>query len=597
MDEATEIAAPQSPVFRIRRDSLMWRLVLPLPLTLIAAIVLTGIAIPRLIHKNILDESIIEGRQIAEQFQVIRNYYTERVVAKVVGEGHMAVTSDHMTNPNAIPLPATMILDLSDLLADKNMTMKLYSKYPFPSRKDRRLDAFQQQALDYLTIHPTATFARAEIRGGEHIVRTAIADVMSSEACVTCHNTTVGSPKRDWKLGDVRGVLEIDTNIDRQLANGRAVSNYIIGGIIVAGAVLLGVLLFAARSVIGPLRAIAKQTTILASGNFHATLPGLDLKDEIGEMARAVEVFRQHGREVERLRNEHAEGEKQAAAYRKVELRRLADEFQHTVGAVVDAVSSTATQLESAAKRLAETAAVTERRSESVAAACEQASTNVQSVATASAQMDSSISRIVHQVQEASQMAARAVQQATSTDVRITELSKAAEHIGDVVKLITAIAHQTNLLALNAAIEAARAGASGRGFAVVAQEVKALAAQTAQATDTIAGQITGMQTATVDSFVAIKEISVTINRISEIATGVTSAIEQQGLMTGDISRNVQQVALGTTQVAADITEVNRDASETGLASAQVLSSAELLANESIRLKQELDKFLLTVRAA
>jgi methyl-accepting chemotaxis protein len=597
MDEGTEIASPESPVFRIRRNSLMWRFVFPLPLTLIAAIVLTGIAIPRLIHKNILDESIIEGRQVAEQFQVIRNYYTERVVAKVVGEGHMAVTSDHMTNPNAIPLPATMILDLSDLLADKNMTMKLYSKYPFANRKDRRLDAFQQQALDFLTIHPTATFARAEMRGGAHIVRTAIADVMSSEACVTCHNTTAGSPKRDWKLGDVRGVLEIDTNIDRQLANGRAVSDYIIGGIIVAGVVLLAVLLFAARSVIGPLHAIAKQTTILASGNFHAILPGLDRKDEIGEMARAVEVFRQHGREVERLRNEHAAGEKQATASRKAELRRLADEFQHTVGAVVDAVSSTATQLESAAKRLAETAAVTERRSESVAAACEQASANVQSVATASAQMDSSISKIVHQVQEASQMATRAVQQATSTDVRITELSKAAEHIGDVVKLITAIAHQTNLLALNAAIEAARAGASGRGFAVVAQEVKALAAQTAQATDTIAGQITSMQTATVDSFVAIKEISVTINRISEIATGVTSAVEQQGFMTGDISRNVQQVALGTTQVAADISAVNRDASETGLASAQVLSSAELLANESIRLKQELDKFLLTVRAA
>ncbi len=274
-----------------------------------------------------------------------------------------------------------------------------------------------------------------------------------------------------------------------------------------------------------------------------------------------------------------------------------ANEFQRTVGAIVDAVASTATQLESAAKGLAKTAATTERRSELVVTVCDAASINVQSVANASTEMASSIREIVRQVQELNKIAIRVVQQAEGADIRITELSKAAEHVGDVVKFITAIAQQTNLLALNATIEAARAGEFGRGFAVVAQEVKALAAQTAQATAAISSQIGGMQTATVDSFVAIKEIGITINRMVEIATTVGAAVEAQGVVTNEIARSVQQVALGTTQVAHDITEVNRDASETGLASAKVLSSAELLSNESTRLKQELDKFLVTVRAA
>ncbi len=598
MTEApADIAVTGVAAFKLRRNSLAWRLILPVPLALVAAVVLTWITIPRIIQANILDETIIEGQQIAQQFETIRNYYTDHVVAKVLSRGHMQATADHMTNADAIPLPATMILDLSDLLAQKNTTMTLYSKYPFPNRKERQLDAFQQEALDFLTANPAATFSRADVKNNQHIVRTAIADVMTAQACVNCHNTIADSPKTDWKLGDVRGVLEVDSVIDRQLANGAALSNSIIGGIIAVGLILLGVLLFAARSVIEPLLGIARQTTKLASGDFAVALPGLTRKDEIGDLAQAIEIFRQHGLEVERLRIDRVKQEKETAAQRKSELQKLADEFQRTVGSIVDAVSLTATQLEGAAKGLASTAAVTERRSESVVTACEESSLNVQAVANASTEMAASIREIVHQVQESNEIAIRVVQQAQGTDVQITELSKAAEHVGDVIKFINTIAQQTNLLALNATIEAARAGESGRGFAVVAQEVKALAAQTAQATAAISSQIGNIQTATVDSFVAIKEIGITINRMVQIAKTVGAAVEAHGLMTSEIAHSVQQVALGTTQVANDITEVNRDATETGLASAQVLSSAELLSNESTRLKQELDKFLITVRAA
>ena len=211
--------------------------------------------------------------------------------------------------------------------------------------------------------------------------------------------------------------------------------------------------------------------------------------------------------------------------------------------------------------------------------------------------MTSSVNEVGRQVQESSQIAAEAVRQAELTDARIAQLSQAASRIGDVVKLITAIAEQTNLLALNATIEAARAGEAGRGFAVVASEVKALAAQTAKATEEIGAQIASMQTATQESVGAIKEIGSTIGRISHIASGIAAAVEQQGATTTEIARNLNQAAQATSRVASNISSVNRGAVETGSASSQVLASARSLSKESHLLKGEVDRFLDMVRAA
>ncbi|MBV8925037.1 MAG: methyl-accepting chemotaxis protein, partial [Bradyrhizobium sp.] len=201
------------------------------------------------------------------------------------------------------------------------------------------------------------------------------------------------------------------------------------------------------------------------------------------------------------------------------------------------------------------------------------------------------------QVQESARMASDAVGQARSTTERVSELSKAATRIGDVVELINTIAGQTNLLALNATIEAARAGEAGRGFAVVASEVKALAEQTAKATGEIGQQISGIQVATQESVSAIRDISATIERMSEISSTIASAVEEQGAATQEISRNVQQAAVGTQQVSSNVTDVQRGATETGCASSQVLSAAQTLSSDSNRLKLELGKFLETVRAA
>jgi methyl-accepting chemotaxis protein len=364
---------------------------------------------------------------------------------------------------------------------------------------------------------------------------------------------------------------------------------------ILAGVAALALMI--GRAVSKPLTAMTRAMRELAASRFDVTVPGLGRADEIGEMGEAVEVFRKNGIEVERMRAERAEQDARATAERTRMMRELADQFQSAVGEIINSVSSASTELEAAASTLTQTAETTQERSSSVAAASEQASANVNSVASATEELGSSVNEISRQVQESSRIASEAVKQAERTNQRINELSKAAGRIGDVVKLITAVAEQTNLLALNATIEAARAGEAGKGFAVVAQEVKALAAQTAKATDEIGTQITGMQGATTESVGAIQEIGSTIARISEIASTIAAAVEEQGAATQEIARNVQQAAQGTKQVAGDISEVNRGASETGSASAQVLSSAQSLSSESNHLKVEVEKFLTTVRAA
>ncbi len=333
----------------------------------------------------------------------------------------------------------------------------------------------------------------------------------------------------------------------------------------------------------------------MRDGLYDAAIPHTGRADEIGIMARAVDGFRESYVAV--TERENARKNAEATGERKALLEKIAGDFEEVIGGIVGAVSSASGELTATAGTLTKTAESTQQLSTTVAAASEEASSNVQSVASATEEMVASITEIGRQVQESNQIASDAVSQAAKTDDRITKLAQAASRIGDVTQLITSIAEQTNLLALNAAIEAARAGEAGKGFAVVAQEVKQLASQTAKATNEISTQIGEMQAATQDSVTAIKEIGGTIKRISEIATTIASAVEEQGAATQEITRNIQQAAHGTTQVAGNISEVSSGAAQTGRGAAGVLTAANSLAEQSARLKTEVDKFLATVRAA
>ena len=362
----------------------------------------------------------------------------------------------------------------------------------------------------------------------------------------------------------------------------------------VAGAAIVGFAGFATMGAIqGPMQQLNEVLVNLVQDKLDNRIV-IERDDEIGEALRNLQTVQTL---VRFSRDEVQAVQRRAEAQRKADMTKLADGFEAAIGEIVETVSSAATELEASASTLSSTAGRAQQLATAVATGSEAASSNVHSVASAAEEMSSSVREIGRQVQDSSRIASEAVSQAHATTERVSELSRAASRIGDVVELINAIAGQTNLLALNATIEAARAGEAGRGFAVVASEVKALAEQTAKATGEIGQQIGGIQAATQDSVSAIGEISGTIARLSEIASAIAAAVEQQGAATQEIARNVQQAAHGTQQVSSNVGDVQRGASETGSASSQVLSAAQMLSRDSNRLRLEVGKFLNSVRAA
>jgi methyl-accepting chemotaxis protein len=366
--------------------------------------------------------------------------------------------------------------------------------------------------------------------------------------------------------------------------------------VLLVSALSLVMVVTLARGIIRPINGMTKAMQTLANGDTTGEVPARTNRDEIGAMAKSVQVFKDNMIEAERLRAEQ-QVEQQRQLDRAKRMEASVAEFEKGVGAVVGMVSSASTELKSAAQSMASTAEETSRQSTAVAAVTEEASANVQTVAAAAEELSASIAEISRQVGSSAKIASKAVDDADKTNAQVQALAEAANKIGDVVKLINDIAGQTNLLALNATIEAARAGDAGKGFAVVASEVKSLANQTAKATEEIAGQINAIQSATADSVQAIQGISTTIREINEIATTIASAVEQQGSATQEIARNVQQASAGTAEVSSNIGSVTQAAGETGASAGQVLTAAGELSAQSEKLKAEVDKFLSEVRAA
>jgi methyl-accepting chemotaxis protein len=371
-------------------------------------------------------------------------------------------------------------------------------------------------------------------------------------------------------------------------------------GIVVSiGAWVLGLVLatLIGSSITRPIAGMTRAMQMLASGDQSAVIPGIGRRNEIGQMAAAVQVFKDNIVETERLRGDREQMVAQAEAEKNAVMNKMADEFEAGVKGIVQMVSAAATQLQATAKSMSATADETSRQSTAATASSEQASMNVETVASATEELSASISEIGRQVSESTRIAAQAVKETELTNGQIQTLADAAQKIGDVVQLISEIAGQTNLLALNATIEAARAGEAGRGFAVVASEVKSLASQTAKATEEISSKIAEMQSATGQAVDAVKTIGTTIGRVSEIATAIASAVQQQGGATRDISLNVQQASVGTREVSSNFAGLAKAANDTGAASSHVLGAAAELAKQSAALNQQVERFIAKVRAA
>jgi methyl-accepting chemotaxis protein len=367
-----------------------------------------------------------------------------------------------------------------------------------------------------------------------------------------------------------------------------AIAAIILSGLI---AVWLG------RGLAKPIQALEKAMRAIASGQHDVVVPGADRRDEIGSMAGAVEVFKNGLIETGQLRAAQEDQRRNSEAERRQTVHALAARFESSVGSVVNAVGSAATELRGTAVSMAGAAEQAMQQTTTVAAASEEASRNSQAVAAAIEELNASIGEIAQQVHESAKVAGQAVGQANQSTVEVRGLAQAAEKIGDVVKLISEIAAQTNLLALNATIEAARAGDAGRGFAVVASEVKTLASQTSKATEEISAQVAAIQSATLSSVEAIDGITHTISKVNEIASAIASAVEEQGAATREISYNVAEAARGTGEVSENIVGVRDAAQATGAAADQVVASAAALSEGGETLKMQVEAFLREVRAA
>jgi methyl-accepting chemotaxis protein len=372
---------------------------------------------------------------------------------------------------------------------------------------------------------------------------------------------------------------------------------YVVWSIGVTVAVMIITAFWFGRRLTAPLVRMVQAMEHLAEGDLDRRIEQIERRDEIGKISASLSVFHRKLIENRQLADDRERAKQDAEIQRKQTMLRIADRFEAAVGGIVNTVTAASSEIELAANGLTRTAEGTNALSASVAAASGQSSASVQSAAAACEEMVSSVSEVGRQVIQSQKVALAAVEQANRTNVQIEALSETADRIGEVVRMISAVAAQTNLLALNATIEAARAGEAGRGFAVVASEVKALARQTAKATEEIGRQVAQIQAATQQSVGAIKEIGGTIESMAEIASSIATSVEEQGAAAQEIARNVQHAAQGASEVSTSVENVRRGASETGAAAGQVHGAALALLDESKRLGGEVEQFLATVRAA
>lgn len=533
------------------------KMALPIMVVFMIAIAVMVWFIPSKMEQRVLDDTVFSAEQTAIQFKTLRKYYVKNIASVVAKGSDIKPSINHKGDPKAIPLPATMIHDLGEMLQDNGVSVTLYSKYPFPNRADRQLDDFSSNAWDYLVKNPDGVYTQVDERGDKQIVRVAIADTMSAEGCVACHNAHPDTPKNDWKLGEVRGVLEIDSDATELLAAGNSTSNTVIALLVVLLVTLLIVVSISFKAIVSRrISHITSAMEVIAEGKGDLTRRLNEQgNDELSHLGNTVDKMLET---------------QQSMVSQLIDVsHQLADKTDALYGDI----DKTANHSEEQKERTAQVAIAVEQLSEAVQEVAHNASTadhtaqdtndianNGKSVVIAS---HNAITELSEQIQQAADV--------------IEQLKADSNEIGSVLDVIRDIAEQTNLLALNASIEAARAGEQGRGFAVVADEVRNLAGRTQNSTHEIQQMINRLQSGASNAVSvmeqgegyavksvenadsageALERITDAVNNLSMTISQIAAAVEEQGAVSHDISEHVDFIERKAEDTASE-TERNK----------------------------------------
>jgi methyl-accepting chemotaxis protein len=532
--------------------SLFWKLFVPIGALLLVCGAAAALLLPSIIQSNAEQDAISSAQDTVRQFKTVRKYYTENVVAKALAKGSMTPTFDHQGKPDAIPLPATMILELSELFKKDGMEMKLYSPFPFPNRAGRKLDQFGEDAWKFLSVNPTKTFYRTENVGGKLVVRVAMADTMSAEACVNCHNNNTASPKRDWKVGDVRGVLEIDSG--KQVESGQKIATVVVSAIVVIMLLVAGFLWYMyRRSVARPLEEAIHAADVIASGDLTSTIERKS-DDEIGRLFGAFATMQ----------------------------TRLVD--------TVRQINEGAGTIASASHEIAQGNADLSSQTEAQASSLEETASSMEEL-TSTVRQNADNARQANQLaMSASEVARRGGDVVNQVVTTMGSINESARKIVDIISVIDGIAFQTNILALNAAVEAARAGEQGRGFAVVAAEVRNLAQRSAAAAKEIKTLIGDSVEKVEDGSRLVEQAGATMDEIVTSVRHVTDII-------GEIAAASQEQSSGIERVNQAVVTIDDSTQKNAALVEQAAAAAEALQDQAAKLAELVSVFKLDHAAA